>query len=296
MGAKTARPNREPVVVVDVEGGAITARDVKAARDVIEEVMNERDFTRLSNRINDAARDSDSSQTRATRDRDRATPRDVSRVESNRLRGELPDAGQFRKALSSRQRKIRSATKRKVFSAMPASQRQAMHTMLEDEDQGNWQRTNRELHSAAGDVQQLGDADRATVQRLDRAIHSYERVNDRTHTVYVAVELPDNHQDVRSDSDLPDSLRPGTRLAFDQFTLARHNLFETPGCGSSRHVILEITTSRGMYLGRSDSVDDTTHLLPRGMQFDIVAVDSAPYATGGQGFGEQSVIVQLKES
>ena len=91
MGAKTIRPNREPVV--DVEGGTISARDVKAAREVAEEVMTEREFHRLANRIADRARDEDRSLTRGARDRDRATPRDVSHVESERLRGDLPARG-----------------------------------------------------------------------------------------------------------------------------------------------------------------------------------------------------------
>jgi hypothetical protein len=293
---KTERPNREPAVVVDVEGGVMTARDVKAAREVLEELVTEREFQRLANRITDAARDADTAQTRATRDRDRATPRDVSHVESARLRADLPEPGAFRKALSSRQRKVRSAAKNKVLDAAPASQRHAVRTMLTDDDPQTWRRVNGELHVAAGDVQQLSDNDRKMVQRLDRTIQSYERINDRTHTVYVAVELPDNHGDVNFEDDLPDTLRPGARVAFDQFTVARHNLHEAPGHDSRRCVMLEITTSRGMYMGRSDSLDDTTHLLPRGMQFEVVAADNGTYADGGKGFREHPLIVQLKES
>ena len=86
MGAKTARPNRELPVAVDVEGGVISARDVKAAREVAADAMTERDVQRLANQITDQARDEDSSLTRAARDRDRATPRDASQVVSARLR------------------------------------------------------------------------------------------------------------------------------------------------------------------------------------------------------------------
>lgn len=294
MGAKTARPNREPPLVVDVEGGTISARDVKAAREVVEDVMSERDFQRLANRIADQARDEDTSLTRAARDRDRATPRNVSHVDSGRLRRELPAGGEFRRALSGRQRKIRSTLKNQVMAAAPASQHQAIRTMLTDEDPGEWRRINRSLHNAAGDAQPLTDTDRAKVQRLDRAIQSYERLNDRTHKVYVAVELPDTHTDVRRLRDLPVSLRPGSAVAFDQFTLTRHNLHETPGHDSDRHVVFEIVTSRGMYLGRSDSVEDTTHLLPRGMRFEVVSADYATYETQSGGFGER-IVIQLRE-
>lgn len=294
MGAKTARPNREQPVVVDVEGGPISARDVKAAREVAEDAMTERAFQRLANQITDELRDADTSLTRAARDRDRATPRDRSHIESGRLRGELPAREEFRERLSGRQRKLRSAVKNQVMAAAPESQRAAIASMLTSEDPTEWRRINEKLHHSAGDAQQLSDTDRAKVQRLDRAIQAYERLNDRAHRVYVAVKLPDNRGDITKPSDLPANLRPGASIAFDQFTLTRHNLHETPGHDSSRHVVFEVVTSRGMYLGRSDSVEDTTHILPRGMQFDVASAEHVAYATRSGGFNER-VVLQLRE-
>lgn len=293
MGAKTARPNREQAVAVDPEGGVISAREFKTAREVAEDAMTEREFQRLANQITDELRDDDASLTRAARDRDRATPRDVSHVESDRLRGDLPAREEFREALSGRQRKIRSTVKNQVMASAPASQHAAIASMLTADDPREWRRVNEGLHHAAGNVQELTDADRAKVQRVDRAIQSYERLNNRTHRVYVAVKLPDNHRDVGKPEDLPANLQPGSTVVFDQFTLTRHNLHETPGHDSSRHVVFEVVTSRGMYLGRSDSVEDTTHLLPRGMQFDVASAEHVAYATR-DGFNER-VVLQLRE-
>nr|WP_245845329.1 hypothetical protein [Mycobacterium simiae] len=267
---------------------------MKAAREVAEDAMTERGFQRLANQITDELRDADTSLTRAARDRDRATPRDRSHIESGRLRGELPPREEFRERLSGRQRKIRSAVKNQVMAAAPASQHAAIASMLTSEDPTEWRRINEKLHRSAGDVQQLADTDRAKVQRLDRAIQAYERLNDRTHRVYVAVKLPDNRGDITKPSDLPANLRPGASIAFDQFTLTRHNLHETPGHDSSRHVVFEVVTSRGMYLGRSDSVEDTTHILPRGMQFDVASAEHVAYATRSGGFNER-VVLQLRE-
>lgn len=292
MGAKTARPNREPTVV-DVEGGIVSARDVKAAREVVESAMDERDFLRLANRIIDEARDGDTSLTRATRDRDRATPRDVSRIDSPRLRGQPPATLEFRRPLTGRQRKIRSATKNRVLDAAPQAQRKAANDLLVQEDASQWRRVNGALHYAAGDVQRLDEKDRTQVQRLDRLIQSYERENDRTHTVYVSVKLPDNHRDVRGPLDLPSTLRPGAALAFDQFTIARHSMHELSDHESHRHIVLEVTTSRGMYFGHSDTVEDTTHLLPRGMNLRVTSVDLAPYHVEG-GYRSR-LVVQLTE-
>lgn len=294
MGAKTARPNREQPVALDVEGGVIGARDVKTAREMAEEAMTERSFQRLSNQIDDELRDDDSGLTRATKDRYRATPRDVSHVESERLRGELPAREEFREALSGNQRKIRSATKNQVMNSAPASQHAAIASLLTGDDPTEWRRVNERLHHAAGDAQELDSRDRAKVQRLDRAIQSYELLNDRTHRVYVAVKLPDNHRDVAMPEDLPANLQPGATVAFDQFTLSRHNLHETPGHDSSRHLVFEMVTSRGMYMGRSDSVEDTTHVLPRGMQFEVMSAEHVAYATRSGGFNER-VVLQLRE-
>ncbi|WP_134080955.1 hypothetical protein [Mycobacteroides salmoniphilum] len=294
MGAKTNRPNREAVVVVDVEGGTISDRDVKAAREVAQDVMSDQDFQRLNDRVLDVARDEDSSLTRAARDRDRATPRDVSGIDSPRLRSDLPAQGDFRRVISGRQRKMRSAVKNQVIASAPASQHRAVQQMLAEPDPGQWQRVNRGLHRAAGDVQQLGAEDRKVVQRLDRVIQSYERLNDRSHKVYVAVELPDTHRDVQRLRDIPVNLRPGSSVAFDQFTVARHNLRETPGHDSRRHLVFEIVTSRGMYFGRSDSVEDTTHVLPRGMRLQIVSAQYATYETESGGFDER-IVLQVRE-
>lgn len=292
MGAKTARPNQEPVKL-DIEGGSVSSRDIKAAREVAESAMTDAAFHRVASRVRDEARDDDASLTRATRDRDRATPRDVSHVDSPRLRTELPPPEGFRHSLSPRQRKIRSATKNKVITAAPASQRRAIRSMLTEDDSGEWRRINGALHGGAGDVQELSDLDRAKVQRLDRVIQSYERENDRMHTVYVAVKLPDTHRDVGDPDELPDNLQPGATVSFDQFTIARHSLHEAPGHDSDRYQLFEITTSRGMYFGNSDTVEDTTHVLPRGMSCEVVSAGPALYEIG-KSYGAR-LVLQLKE-
>lgn len=288
MGATSTRPNRERGLI-DVEGGKITERDLKAARAVAQEAMSEADHTRLSNLITDMARDKDSEKTRAARDRERATPRDMSHVESPRLRRTpIPEIA-YRAPMSARQRKVRSALKNRVIAAAPRSQHKAVETLLASPDPTSWQRVNDGLHKASGDVHGLADKDRAMVQRLDRAIGAYEQLNDRDHTVYVGVRLPDNVGGVFDKRDLPAGLKVGSRIAFDQFTPATHNLHELPGHDDQRVVVLEITTSRGMYMGRAGTSDDTSHLLPRGMHLRLTHAAVVPYATGG-GFGERLVV------
>ena len=59
-------------------------------------------------------------------------------------------------------------------------------------------------------------------------------------------------------------------------------------------MMLEVVTSRGMYLGRSDSLEDTTHVLPRGMQFEVASVDYATYETAADSYGAR-IVVQPRE-
>lgn len=271
----------------------MTSQDAKKAREVLAEKVAENQANRLFNHIVDEMREGDKSQTRAAKDRDRATPRDTSSEPSARLRSSLPAAGEFREALSPRQRKLRSALKNKVMNGAPQSQHQAVRTMLNDQDTAEWSRVNRDLHRSAGNVQKLDPDDRKTVQRLDRMIQSYEKINDREHKVYVAVELPDNHSDVGSLADIPRSMRPGATLAFDQFTVAKHNLHELPSHDSKRHIVFEIVTRRGAYLGRSDTVEDTTHLLPRGLHTQAVSAEHVTYETPGSYNGR--IVIQLRE-
>lgn len=289
MGAKTERPYG----VMDVEGGPITHTDIKAAREVTEDVLGEMDQLRLANLMSDLARDDDTSLTRATRDRDRATPRDVSHIDSVRLRRELPADITFREALSARQRNVRSVLKNRVLAAAPKSQHHAVNALLSDPDPSAWQRINAGLHEAAGDVHSLAETDRAMVQRLDRLLHAYEAANDRDHTVYVAVQLPEGLPDVFDKRDLPEGLTPGTRLAFDQFTPAKHDLHELPGHDDQRIVVIEMVTSRGMYMGSSGKGHDTSHLLPRGMHLQLTGAEVVPYETP-EGFGER-LVVQARE-
>lgn len=288
MGASSTRPNRERAVL-DVEGGKIDEEKLKAAQAVAEQALSDQDQLRLSNLIRDMARDDDRSKTRAARDRDRATPRDVSDIKSPRLRREPPAEISYRAALSARQRKARSALKNRVMAAAPRSQHEAVEALLASPDPTAWRRVNTELHRAAGDVHALGTKDRQVVQRLDRAIQAYEKLNDRTHTVYVGVRLPDRTATVFDKRDLPAGLRVGSRIAFDQFTPAVHSLHELPGHDDQQVVVLEITTSRGMYMGRAATADDTSHLLPRGMHLRLTNAAVVPYETRG-GFGERLIL------
>jgi hypothetical protein len=227
---------------------------------------------------------------RQARDRERAMPRATAGdIPDPRMERNLPRAGTVRRPLSSRQRKARSAAKRLTQDGLPQTQYQALLSTVTDP--GYRARVNNALSDAAGDVQQLPDRMRAEVQRVDRAIQAYERGSGRGHVVYVNLELPDA---VRGGHPLGTArayFPEGSAIDLDRFTGAAHSMHEVePPGGGADMPVLEVRTRRGMYLGRSDSLDDTTHLLPRGMRLQVVAMHDATFERPDGSTGRRPVI------
>jgi hypothetical protein len=230
---------------------------------------------------------------RQQRDRERAMPRDLTAAVSPRRQRRLPRPDTTRVPLSSRQRKARSAAKRATQDRLPHTQYTALRGLVSDP--GQWRQVNDALSDAAGDVQSLDDEQRAAVQRVDRSIQAYERSNDRGHVVYTNVALPHEVTEGSAAAFTRQSLLPGTTVCFDRFTVAAHSLHEVEPAASGDHertVGFEIQTARGMYLGRSDSLDDTSHLLPRGLRLRVAGHHNVTYRRrdGSQGVRQ---VVQL---
>ncbi|MDF3311567.1 hypothetical protein P3H15_42065 [Rhodococcus sp. T2V] len=232
----------------------------------------------------------DAAFTRARKDLERAFPRTAVPEVSERKRRELPIPDSIRQAPSSRQRKARSVNKNRAQTQLPKVGYTAVQNLITDPDR--WDEVGGALSRARGDAQQLEETMRSQVQRVDRAIQTAERFNDRGHILYAAVRLP--HAAPREAVNLPSTLQPGSRLEFDRYTGAAHALHELDQTLTERDVVFEIDTGRGMYLGRSDSVDDTAHLLPRGMRFEVISSGPGRYRRPDGWIGEQ-MIVQLKD-
>ncbi|ROZ88071.1 hypothetical protein [Gordonia sp. OPL2] len=285
--------------VIDLEAGPVDDAAIKTAGLVAEKFYDSLEQSRIDAELADRILEDDADRNRAARDRDRAFPRDTSEVEDERKRRQLPNRGEFRADLSSRQRKDRSAAKRRALERAARTQVAELQWATGDPDR--WRHMNATLRQATGNAQHLDARDRRSVQRIDRLIQSYERDSGRGHVVYAVVELPtDTPVDRRRE--VPETLQPGARISFDQYTMATHTLHEAAAVAARRRaqestassVILEIETSRGMYLGRSDSVNDTSHLLPRGLGLRVAGIDEhADYARPGG--HDSTLVVQLRE-
>ena len=58
--------------------------------------------------------------------------------------------------------------------------------------------------------------------------------------------------------------------------------------------VFELQTRRGAYLGQSDKKDNTQHLLPRGLEFEVVGVQEASYRSPDGTTGTR-MVVQLRD-
>lgn len=227
--------------------------------------------------------------TRARKDLERAFPRSAIASVNDRKRRTLPIPDAIRLPPSARQRKARSVAKRSAQSRLPTVGYKAMHTLISTPDA--WADIGAELTKVRGDAHMLDDKTRTHVQRVDRSIQTAERLNDRGHVVYCAVTVPDPLPD--GQQHLPAELQPGARIEFDRFTMATHAIHELDPILGQTEIVFEMQTARGMYLGASGSADDTAHLLPRGMQWDVVSAYEGRYRRPDGSLGRRRIVQLL---
>lgn len=170
---------RDPGGVLDSDRGSSELG--KAAEMVPLGEAIERDLERAGQRDLDQRLESMPGLSRAAKDAQRITPRPtVADLGHPRKERTLAADGEVRRPLSGRQMKDRSKTKRQVLARLPETQYQALKDLAVD-DSDTWTRLNDSLSDAVGDPDQLAQADRRTMRRVDAAIQAYEATNDRGH-------------------------------------------------------------------------------------------------------------------
>lgn len=285
MGYKS---NPDGVVDSDYGSGSVSA---KQAAYMDKDAYEARGEERSGLRELDSMVESSAGLTRQQRDRERAMPRETNAdLKHPAMERKLPEPGQVRKPLSSRQRKARSVAKRSTQDRWPKTQYEAVHRMVNDD--GYWRQINDELSENTGDAQSLSDQQRAFVQRMDRAIQGYEANNDRGHVVYANVEMPTMINSSNLEGFVRNNYERGAVLEFDRYTGGAHTMHEVEPSQETAHrtAVFEIQTRRGLYLGRSDTTDDTTHVLPRGVRLEVVGAHWAAYERPDGSQGRRQVI------
>ncbi|MCA0296518.1 MAG: hypothetical protein LCH96_14650 [Actinobacteria bacterium] len=280
--------------VADPDRGRSTPAQ-KVAVPLGQEQVIEREDERAGLRDLDARLERAEGMTRAQRDAQRILPRATpAEIPNPRMERELGSAGDLRGPLSGRQQKARRKASRAVQRSLPAVQYRALERVL-DERTGEWAHLNDALSDSVGDVDALTDRDRQVIHRIDRAIQSAEKANDRGHVVYSNVRMPPEINRSNLAAWVSRQYQPGDEFAFDRYTGAAHSLHEVTPVDdpAGRVAVLEIQTRRGIYLGGSEGTDDTAHLLPRGLQLRVVGTHEATYQSRTGERGTRIVIQML---
>lgn len=287
----------DPDYVLDADRGS-AGLGAKVAEVLSVDAADQRTQTRAGLRELDAMTEGMGGLTRQQRDRERIAPRATTAPLAHPvMQRPLPGPQETRAPFSSRQKKARSKTRIAVQDEMPNTQYEAQARLVTDP--ARWRATNDALSAAAGDVQELPEAEQARLRRIDRSIQAYERGNDRGHVVYANVQMPPQINRSNLSRFLERNFAPGDEVAFDRYTVGTHQLHETTAHAgedtAGRVAVFEIQTRRGAYLGHSDSQDDTAHLLPRGMTFAVAGVHQATYAAPDGTTGTR-MVVQLRDT
>ena len=288
--AQKSRPN--PDGILDVDRGSSSNPRVKVGAFLMPEQVKERVADRVGQRELDVLVEKSSALSRPSKDRERATPRETSAPLGHPLKARpMPQLGQTRTVMSSRQRDARSKTKFQVQDTLSGAQHHELRRLLVD-DRGRWEQVNDALSDAAGDVQQLDEPTVRAVQRVDRAIQAYEASNDRGHLVYCNVQMPPYVNTGNVDGYARNHFTVGQELAFDRFTVGSHCMheLELDDRDNQRTLAIEAATRRGMYLGRSGRGNDTSHLLPRGMRLWVTGTGTASYQRPDGSTGSRTVV------
>lgn len=285
-----------PDEIMDIDRGSSSNPGTKVPAWIKPEVSWDREEQRFSHREMDSMIENTPGYTRAAKDRDRATPRETSAPLGHPKKARaLPSEGDVRVPLSSRQRKDRSKAKFRAQDRMSGTEHASVKALVKDDPAG-WARLNDALSDAAGDMQddRISTKDRLLGQRVDRAIQRYEQENDRGHVVYSAALMPDYINAGNIEGYAKNNFEEGQVLTFDRYTTGAHSMHEldrvVPERDQQRVLVFEIATRRGLYLGRSDSLDDTRHLLPRGMDLEVLGSHTATYSRPDGTQGTHTVV------
>lgn len=205
----------------------------------------------------------------------REVPRTITDAINPRKARHLPSPTAVRPALSSNMKKDLNRKKVGWQGSMPRAHTDAMQKTVRNRDA--LAAINRELHGVVGYRSELPRAIGERVSRIDRAIQSYERQNDREHVVYTTLRAPHDHGSSRSA--LRERLQsmaqdPESKLTFDSYLPATHTLGQV---NDSRDIVMEIRTRSGAYLGTSDTLPNADHIVGRGRVLHPVSVHEAPY-------------------
>jgi hypothetical protein len=157
---------------------------------------------------------------------------------------------------------------------------------------------NDQLSANVGDITELDDATRLTVQRVDRIIQLAESHNTADNIVYTPIQVPAGVNSGNVRGWLQNSFAGDTEVNFDRYTVTSHEMSQATEHHPEWRPVCEIVTRRGAYVGKAPKTNDTNsnadHLLPRGMQLRCVGIKTVPVASR-DGTVHSRLVLQLED-
>ena len=261
----------------------------KFAGVITSESFRERQQTRTDGRDLDENIESSTGYHPAEKRAGRTFPKDYSAPMNPRKYRGLPEPDAIRTPLSGRQQDERTKTRRSTQATLTANQYRTVAGLTSDPDDSQWRALNDELSDVTGDRTQLSERHRKVAGEMDWAIQKYERLNERNHVVYARVDLPGFVNETNIAGYIRNQHSSGDIVDFDRYTLGAHTVHEVEG-DARRSVVYEILTRRGAYLGQSRGVDNTAHLLPRGLRLEVIGTHTARFRRRDGTLGEHVVV------
>lgn len=293
MSRKSGMEPNAPLAKNEDMGAAMEEQSIESLSEALQE--------RAKAALADRALDQDMSLSEA--DAQRSTPRPRTDNLDERFARRIPADNEVRRRPSSRLKKRLSKQKNQTFSKQPNSRKVLVKRFTNGSAQSrqDLETVNQALADVRGNISGFPKQTQEMVRRLDRTISDYERGNTGIATVYSPVSPPagmTNDQLAERFRYMAQTDNPS--MTFDRYVVADHSLDTAvsntaPASeGGGPPLVFEYETSRGMYLGGSDTVVDGSQLIARGNSVDVLGVKDVTVERPDGSLYEQRV-VQIRD-
>ena len=233
--------------------------------------------------------------TRNKKDVNRTMPRDGTNPDVRPRR--LPADTQPRRLTVYRQRILNKQKTALDRDRVPIRAKRAFHKVFTSSDE--LKAINDQLSSNVGDIAELDDLTRLTVQRVDRVLQMAEAHNTADNIVYTPIQVPAGVNSGNVEGWLKNGFAVDTEVNFDRYTVTSHEMSQTTEQHPAWRPVCEIVTRRGAYVGKAPKTNDTNsnadHLLPRGMQLRCIGIKTVPVISR-DGTVQTRLVLQLEDT
>ena len=278
----------------DLDVGDINPYRGKQAEMLTPADKQARDIERAGLRDLDLRTENLPGMTRHKKDINRTMPRDGTSpwVRARRL----PSDAHPRRLTVYRQRILNKQKTALDGDRLPIRAKRAFNTVFTSSEELT--SINDQLSASVGDIDQLDDSTRLTVQRIDRIIQLAEGHNTADNIVYTPIQVPPGVNSGNVRGWLQNGFADGTEVNFDRYTVTSHEMSQATEHHPQWRPVCEIVTRSGAYVGKAPKTNDTNsnadHLLPRGLQLRCVGVKTVPVASR-DGTVHSRLVLQLED-